>query len=217
MYQPFIRKDHMVSSSNKNKLYIFWKQFLIYSILSIGEYGIEAFHKEASERNVCIAAAEKVPSAADDKVFDTIISKLKKKPNARGVVLFTRAEDARRILQAAKRGNLSQPFHWIASDGWGKQQKLLEGLEDIAEGAITVELQSEIIEDFDKYMMQLTPYSNKRNPWFVEFWEDTFNCDLRPDSFNLNTLSKKNSSGLKKNERARENCDNTMRLSEKVG
>ncbi|XP_050497497.1 metabotropic glutamate receptor-like [Diabrotica virgifera virgifera] len=67
----------------------------IYSEGSYGEYGIEVFHREAQERNVCIATAEKVPSAADDKEFDNIILKLKKKINARGVVLFTRAEDAR--------------------------------------------------------------------------------------------------------------------------
>ncbi|KAI8034101.1 hypothetical protein M5D96_013135 [Drosophila gunungcola] len=180
----------------------------------LGEYGIEAFHKEATERHVCIAVAEKVPSAADDKVFDSIIGKLQKKPNARGVVLFTRAEDARRILQAAKRANLSQPFHWIASDGWGKQQKLLEGLEDIAEGAITVELQSEIIEDFDRYMMQLTPSTNQRNPWFAEYWEDTFNCILAPTSDQPNSVD---SNDTKDGTKAKTTCDDSFRLSEKVG
>lgn len=150
----------------------------IYSEGSYGEYGIEQFHKDASERNVCIAIAEKVPSSADDQLFDNIIRKLLKKPNARGVILFTRAEDARRILLAAKRANLSQPFHWIASDGWGKQQKLVEGIEDVAEGAITVELQSEFIPDFDEYMIALTPQNNLRNPWFEEFWEDAFACKL---------------------------------------
>lgn len=67
----------------------------IYSEGSYGEYGIEVFNTEASERNVCIAISEKVPSTADDKIFDAIIAKLLKKPNARGVILFTRAEDAR--------------------------------------------------------------------------------------------------------------------------
>lgn len=67
----------------------------IYSEGSYGEYGIEQFHKDASERNVCIAIAEKIPSNADDAHFDMIIKKLLKKPNARGVILFTRAEDAR--------------------------------------------------------------------------------------------------------------------------
>jgi metabotropic glutamate receptor 2/3 len=82
----------------------------VYSEGSYGEYGIEVFTREATERNVCIAAALKVPSAADDKIFDDIIQRLSKKPNARAIVLFTRAEDARGILEAARRANLSQPF-----------------------------------------------------------------------------------------------------------
>ncbi|KAF4533217.1 hypothetical protein B566_EDAN011844 [Ephemera danica] len=67
----------------------------VYSEGSYGENGFEAFHREATERNVCIAAAEKVPSAADDRVFESILGKLLKKSSARGVVLFARAEDAR--------------------------------------------------------------------------------------------------------------------------
>ena len=67
----------------------------IYSEGSYGEYGIEQFNKDASERNVCVAVSEKVPSSADDNLFDNIIRKLLKKPNARGVILFTRAEDAK--------------------------------------------------------------------------------------------------------------------------
>lgn len=151
----------------------------VYSEGSYGEYGIEVFTREATERNVCIAAAVKVPSAADDRVFDDIIQRLSKKPNARAVILFTRAEDARGILEAARRCNMSQPFQWLASDGWGRQIKLVEGLEDEAEGAITVELQSENIPGFDEYMASLTPESNRRNPWFSEYWEEAFGCVLR--------------------------------------
>ncbi|XP_034175458.2 metabotropic Glutamate Receptor [Osmia lignaria lignaria] len=159
----------------------------VYSEGSYGEYGIEVFTREATERNVCIAAAEKVPSAADDRVFDDIILRLSKKPNARTVVLFTRAEDARGILEAARRSNLSQSFQWLASDGWGRQIKLVEGLEEEAEGAITVELQSKNIPGFDEYMASLTPDTNRRNPWFSEYWEEVFNCVLRKNLMaNLN-------------------------------
>ncbi|XP_066247281.1 metabotropic glutamate receptor isoform X1 [Euwallacea similis] len=150
----------------------------VYSEGSYGEYGIEVFHREAEDRNVCIATAEKIPSNADEKEFDNIITKLKKKGNARGVILFTRAEDARRILLAAKRANSSRYFYWVASDGWGKQQKLVEGVEEVAEGSITVELQSTKIPEFDAYMMSLTPEGNKRNPWFEQYWEDFFQCTL---------------------------------------
>lgn len=51
-------------------------------------------------------------------------------------------------------------------------------MEDVAEGAITVELQSKRIPDFDDYVSRLTPDSNSRNPWFREYWEQVFSCRL---------------------------------------
>lgn len=176
----------------------------VHSEGSYGEYGIEAFHREAQDRGVCIATSEKVTSDADDKIFDQIIAKLKKKENAKGVILFTRAEDARGILQAAKRAGVYQELHFVASDGWGKQQKLVESLEEVAEGAITVELQSELVPGFDSYMKALTPDNNLRNPWFQEYWQDTFGC-LLENNYPLTT------------ENVLKVCDPQFRLSEEVG
>ena len=90
------------------------------------------------------------------------------KPNARAVVLFVRMEDARGILQAAQRAKIINFFTWIGSDGWGKEEKLVEGVEEVAEGAITVELQTTNIAEFDEYMKALNPRDNTRNPWFKE-------------------------------------------------
>ncbi|XP_018322676.1 metabotropic glutamate receptor isoform X2 [Agrilus planipennis] len=176
----------------------------VYSEGSYGEHGIEVFHKEAQERDVCIAVSEKVPRTADDKQFDNIINKLRKKSNAKAVILFTRAEDARGIMQAVKRLNASNEFYWVASDGWGKQKKIVEGVEDLAEGAITVELSSSNVPGFDEYMQSLTPENNKRNPWFEQYWEDTFGCVL-PKNVPLVTDKPFNV------------CPPDLKLSEKVG
>ena len=86
------------------------------------------------------------------------------------------------MLAAAKRLRLRQPFHWIASDGWGKQESLVEGVEAVAEGAITVELTSRRIAAFDRYMAHLTPDNNRRNPWFRDYWQAFFGCSLAPDA-----------------------------------
>ena len=73
---------------------------------------------------------------------------------------------------------MTHRFFWIASDGWGKQDHLVQGLEEVAQGAITVELTSEHIPAFDRYMASLTPFNNVRNPWFREYWETLFRCQL---------------------------------------
>lgn len=153
------------------------------SVGSYGQSGIEAFHQQAEQRNICIAVQQIVPRDAATNTFDKIIVALLKRPMARGVVLFVRAEDARGILLAAKRRRLKQPFFWIASDGWGKQKSLLQGVEDVAVGAVTVELTSQPLTEFDQYMASLTPTLNTRNPWFSEYWRSFFNCNLNKSSF----------------------------------
>lgn len=116
-------------------------------------------------------------------------------------------EDARGLLLAAHRAQSPDTFIWIAADGWGKEMKLVENVEAVALGAITVELQSEPIKEFDEYFRQRRYISpayplgrlhvsgqrqrsptmaelieqSDRNPWFNEYWEEVFQCSL-PDS-----------------------------------
>uniref|UniRef100_A0A8C3TD48 Metabotropic glutamate receptor 3 n=1 Tax=Chelydra serpentina TaxID=8475 RepID=A0A8C3TD48_CHESE len=111
-----------------------------------GETGIEAFELEARARNICIATSEKVGRSMNKKTFDGVIKALLQKPSARVVVLFTRSEDARELLAAAQRINVS--FTWVASDGWGALESVVAGSELVAEGAITIELAAYPIQEF---------------------------------------------------------------------
>uniref|UniRef100_A0A8C5RDQ9 Glutamate metabotropic receptor 2 n=1 Tax=Laticauda laticaudata TaxID=8630 RepID=A0A8C5RDQ9_LATLA len=111
-----------------------------------GETGIEAFEQQARARNICIATSEKVGRSMNKKTFDGVIKALMQKPSARVVVLFTRSEDARELLAAAQRINVS--FTWVASDGWGALESVVAGSEPIADGAITIELASYPVQEF---------------------------------------------------------------------
>ncbi|XP_075569761.1 metabotropic glutamate receptor 2 isoform X1 [Pelecanus crispus] len=141
-----------------------------------GETGIEAFEQEARMRNICIATSEKVGRSMNKKTYDGVVRALLQKPNARVVVLFTRSEDARELLAAAQRANMS--FMWVASDGWGALESVVAGSEAVAEGAITIELAAYPIKEFAAYFRNLSPYNNSRNPWFREFWEQKFKCSF---------------------------------------
>lgn len=77
---------------------------------SYGESGIEVFHREAGARNICIAVAERVSSTADERVFDGIIRNLYRKPFARAIVLFTRADDARLVRRPPFRSGQKQKY-----------------------------------------------------------------------------------------------------------
>ncbi|XP_075430332.1 metabotropic glutamate receptor 2 isoform X2 [Ascaphus truei] len=141
-----------------------------------GETGIEAFEQEARARNICIATSEKVGRSMNKKTFASVIRALLQKPSARVVVLFTKIEDARELLAAAQQLNVF--FTWVASDGWGALESVVSGSEEVAEGAITIELASYPLWEFSEYFQALHPHNNTRNPWFREFWENKFQCRL---------------------------------------
>lgn len=144
-----------------------------------GILGIDSFQNEARSRNICIALSEKIPHSATLSTFDDVITNLLRRPVARVLVLFLRVEDAKNLLSAIKRQNLTDHFIFIASDGWGRQTGPVFRNELVAEGALTIELQSKYISDFDGYFKALNPFKNKRNPWFKEYWEHVHNCKFK--------------------------------------
>ncbi|XP_055353329.1 metabotropic glutamate receptor-like [Paramacrobiotus metropolitanus] len=148
-----------------------------------GQKGIEMFMKEARARNICIAAAEKIPFSPNMELFDEIIKNLRAKKKARVVVVFVKQEHAQGLMLAAKRANLhNDGFIWLGTDQWGIQRNVVAGSEQAATGAITIELQSKRSVEFDDYLVSLYPGNPKiiRNPWFLEFWETNFGCKVKP-------------------------------------
>ncbi|XP_067443512.1 glutamate receptor, metabotropic 2a [Thunnus thynnus] len=141
-----------------------------------GETGIDAFQQEARARQICIATSAKVSRSMSRWSYENVIRSLQQKSNAKVVILFTRSEDARELLVAANRMNVT--FTWVASDGWGAQESVVRGSEAVADGAFTIELASYPIPQFNDYFTALHPYNNTRNPWFREFWENQFQCSL---------------------------------------
>ena len=108
-----------------------------------------------------------------------MIRRLLDKPSARVVIVFLRVEDARALLTATVRLNETGRFVWIASDGWGKEElPVLGGNNLAAEGALTIELQTTPLPEFDRYFRELRPATNVRNPWFGEYWERAHDCIL---------------------------------------
>ncbi|GFR28970.1 metabotropic glutamate receptor 7 [Trichonephila clavata] len=79
-------------------------------------------------------------------------------------------------MRAVHRNNCTGIFSWIGSDGWSARSLVFDGNEDQVEGTISVQPTAHPVTGFDKYFKSLTVQSNKRNPWFTEFWEHFFNC-----------------------------------------
>lgn len=77
-------------------------------------------------------------------------------------------------MSAVARGNATGMFSWIGSDGWSARSLVSDGHEAQVEGTISVQPMAHPIPEFESYFRNLTAQGNKRNPWFIEYWEYTF-------------------------------------------
>ncbi|KAF7669585.1 hypothetical protein LDENG_00173980 [Lucifuga dentata] len=144
-----------------------------------GESGMEAFKELASQEGLCIAHSDKIYSNAGEKHFDRLLRKLRERlPKARVVVCFCEGMTVRGLLMAMRRLGVFGEFLLVGSDGWADRYEVVEGYEQEAEGGITMKLQSEVVKSFDNYFLKLQLGTNKRNPWFPEFWQHRFQCRL---------------------------------------
>ncbi|KAM3618436.1 uncharacterized protein V6R79_020308 [Siganus canaliculatus] len=157
-----------------------------------GESGIDAFMQISREAGgVCIAQSVKIPREPTAGEFDKIIKRLMETSNARGVIIFANEDDIKRVLEAAKRANLTGHFLFVGSDSWGAKSSPITELEDVAEGAVTILPKRASIEGFDQYFTSRSLENNRRNIWFNEFWEDDFRCKLTRPGVKLDPDKKK--------------------------
>ncbi|XP_069062445.1 metabotropic glutamate receptor 7 [Pleurodeles waltl] len=146
---------------------------------SYGEKGVESFVQIAREAGgLCIAQTVKIPHDCKNEDADKVIKQLLEFPNARGVVMFASDEDIKQVLAAVKRAEQMGHFMLVGSDSWGSKVNIVNQQEEVAEGAITILPKRATIEGFDAYFTTRTLENNRRNVWFAEYWEETFDCKL---------------------------------------
>lgn len=174
---------------------------LLHSNDLYGNGGIAAFQQELELRigrepciSVQIALSSQPPPNGN---YDEAVRKMNQPwmSNASVVLLFGHSEDAIGIFEAIERAMDNSDFRlhnltWIGSDSWG--DNLPDKFRPMARGMLSTVPQSNLIEEFDTYFTRLRP-SNNTNPWFIEYWESQFGCNLDP-SPNLETCDVENQS-----------------------
>ncbi|XP_047495202.1 metabotropic glutamate receptor 6-like [Penaeus chinensis] len=145
-------------------------------------YGIKAFEELEdllAANAICIAVKEKLvkdSGVAEEVAYDLIVQRLLQKQRARGVIIFGSDQEVAGVMRAVRRNNATGSFSWIGSDGWSARSLVSSGNEPEVEGTLSVQPQANPVRGFDEYFLALTVERNKRNPWFVEYWEHQFRC-----------------------------------------
>ena len=156
--------DH-ISTINSNNFY--------------GQRGIEEVHKNADDRNVCVDLREIITDGFTVSDYINLADKLMNS-TANVVVLFASVHHVRSLLTQLDKLQISQnnrrQFVWIASDTWAEWTD--PEFNNVTVGKFGFAAFSENLDQFDDYYSQLTTSSNKRNPWFEEFYKQYFKVNI---------------------------------------
>ena len=152
--------DH-ISTINSNNFY--------------GQRGIEEVHKNANDRSICVDLREIITDEFTIPDYINLADKLMNS-TANVVVLFASGHHVRSLLSQLDKLQISQnkrrQFVWIASDTWAEWTD--PEFNNVTVGKFGFAAFSENLNQFDDYYSQLTITSNKRNPWFKEFYKQYF-------------------------------------------
>ncbi|ODN00905.1 Metabotropic glutamate receptor 8 [Orchesella cincta] len=144
-------------------------------------YGIKAFEeleRLLPENEICIAAKEKLvkdSGVAGEDSYERIVDKLVA-GKAKGVIIYGSDQEVKELMRAVRKRNETGSFAWIGSDGWSARTLVSDGNEKEVEGTLSVQPKANAVKGFDEYFLNLNVRSNIRNPWFIEFWENHWQC-----------------------------------------
>ncbi|WAR15526.1 GRM-like protein, partial [Mya arenaria] len=159
---------------------------VVYEESSYGIQGFNEVEKFLKLQGICIARTEKLlkdSGVPSEEFYDKIVNNLKESKNARGVIIFASDQEVGELMKAVRRKGATGMFSWIGSDGWGARGLAYLDKEAEVEGAITVQPLAYEVAGFKDYFLHLTPFNNDRNPWFVEYWEQHFQCKFPGSSW----------------------------------
>ena len=142
----------------------------------------ETFKTEAKKFGVCLAVDILIPYDPSEETIRKTVGKLRQNKNIEVILLFTSEREAAEILYQAAQQDVTRKI-WIGSDSWADSPKIAEDNADIVEGMFRIINQPTVVPDFMEYFYQLNPFNNDHNSWFVEFWEEIFQCNMSENNF----------------------------------
>ncbi|XP_074641006.1 uncharacterized protein LOC141898800 [Tubulanus polymorphus] len=67
---------------------------------------------------------------------------------------------------------------FIGSESWATIKKAVKGVEGAAENAMTMKVDFPVISNFTKYLSDKNPTNYKMNPWFNEYYQYVYGCNI---------------------------------------
>ena len=153
----------------------------IYSRNPYGEPGIIAFQTLAKRNGICIDIDEGIEDDYTEAQFAALAQRLIDS-QANVVIVFTSQDNAEALLGHIANSTSAHRFIWIASDAWARSINVVHRFNSTAAGLYGFAPLTDHLSTFQDYFSNLTINSNRRNPWFEEFYTAFANCTLNTTS-----------------------------------
>ena len=157
---------------------------IVFSRDQYSQPGRDELHRLADENGICVAVDEGIDNDFTDEDYRSVVTKLVNS-TANVVVHFGNQQHAVMLLNQLTNVGLLKNIVWIASDAWS----LIGNLEfpqfnEILAGQYGIVAPTRFNKEFNEYFSELTIESNKRNPWYPEYYAATVMCNLEQGSNN---------------------------------
>lgn len=152
---------------------------------SVGTFGMKEFTRLATLNRICVS--QKITTGVSGEITvveaQTTLNKLFAYPDAKVVVMFV--QDPETLLQSIEnRDDVRNNFTFIGTDKlgfdhekWNNARKLMNGRR-----AVTFDIETADVPEFDKYLEYKTPENYFFNPWFDEYYQEMFECNFNGKS-----------------------------------
>ncbi|GFO19837.1 metabotropic glutamate receptor 3 [Plakobranchus ocellatus] len=137
------------------------------------------FMEMASKYSICVAQAVNYPdiSTISAETANAVVAQLIEKPAANTVVTFLNANLINSMLQAVMRSERARgKLRFFGSDDWADNQDAIISTGQEAINSVTIKLDSDDVEGFERYINARTLANTNENPWFAEYFQAIHNC-----------------------------------------
>ncbi|GAB1608014.1 metabotropic glutamate receptor 3-like [Argonauta hians] len=163
---------------------------IVHSSSSYGKDAALVFKQLALEHKICVVQTVQFmdQGISQRDSAQTVLRSLLRKRLVNIVVVFAETLYLQDLFVAIKQESKSvqENFKFIGGvKNWNERLDLLQGFEDVAEGSVSISIDSVDVREFDEYLDGKSLDYNKNNPWFSEYYEGMFDCYLAKPKYGL--------------------------------
>ena len=133
------------------------------------------FKMHAAKEHICVAASNAITMNVADVLLEN--------PAAHVIITWAEVESLNNLLQYMTESDSYNEFTFIGGAGWGGGLDTSDSrAKDVLQGALSWTYEMPTLTDYVMYLRNIDVRQYTSNPWFSQWYQQTFHCYLDPAS-----------------------------------